>query len=105
MPNGIGDDAPVSWGRFTVTVESVTGRLADLENQNDRQFARIETNERAVTTADENRRALAAQVSQLAATMETRRQRTWTLVTILLTGIALPIMVSLILVWLHVRNL
>jgi hypothetical protein len=61
MPDGYGDDAPVTWGRFTATFAALEARVAGLE-------------------------AGAAR----------RKDRGWTLLTIILAGLALPILVSLV---------
>jgi hypothetical protein len=103
MPNSHGDESPVTWGRFTATIDALAARITGLEDQNERQFTRIEGAERAAATAEENRRTLAAQVTGLTAHDETRRQRTWSLTTTILASAVLPVLVSLILVWLHVK--
>jgi Flp pilus assembly protein TadB len=104
MPNGRRDDEPVLWGRWNEAHTALEDRVSDLEGQNRSQFARIEADERAVASAEENRRALAEQVDRLRADSEARRGRTWTLATILLTSLAMPLLVVLVTVWLHLRT-
>lgn len=104
MPDGHYDDDPVKWGRWNEAHTALTDRVADLEDQNKRQFARIEADERAVATAEENRRDLEEKVTALGTSIESRRSRAWTLTTILLTSLAMPLLVVLVTVWPHLRT-
>jgi Flp pilus assembly protein TadB len=104
MPDGRPDNEPVTWGRWNEAHTALISRVSDLEEQNRRQFARIEADERAVASAEENRRDLSEQVARMREQDESRRGRTWTLVTILLTSLALPLLVVLITVWFHLRS-
>jgi hypothetical protein len=98
----ISDEEPVLWGRFESTISSMTGRIEGLERHNEDQFSRIRENERALSTSIQDRRELARRVDRLVTDDEGKRQRTWNLATILLTSVALPILVSVVLVWLHI---
>jgi hypothetical protein len=79
-------------------------RLDAVETDTGEQFGRIEANERALATAEEHRRALSAEVDQMAKQLETRRQRLWAFGTILLTSLLLPLLVVFLTVWIHLRS-
>jgi Flp pilus assembly protein TadB len=104
MPNGRRDDEPVLWGRWNEAHTALADRVSDLEEQNRSQFTRIEADERAIATAEENRRTTDEQVKRLAEQSEARRGRTWNTVTLLLTSLVLPLLVVAITVWLHLRT-
>jgi hypothetical protein len=103
MPNGVPDDQPVTWGRWYEAHQAVLRRLDELDTYTEQQFRRIEANERAVVTADQARAQLADDVKDMSASVETRRGRQWTLVTILLMSFLMPLLVTLLVTYVHLR--
>lgn len=92
MPNGIGDDAPVSWGRFTATVTALEDRLAGLEGAARERVG-------LVTRVDGLRRDM----DHLTNSFGRRRDRTWTIACLVLTGLVMPTVITLLGIWLHIR--
>jgi hypothetical protein len=113
MPNSHGDDsAPVTWGRFSAETAALAARIADLEEQNERQFARIEANERTAVADREARVALDADMERLDGTLKTmttsdqsRKDRRWVITLTVVTGLICPVMVTVVITWLHIRAL
>jgi len=103
MPNARPDDQAVTWGRWQEAQRAVLHRLDGVESDTAEQFTRIEATERSVATAEENRRTLAIRVDGIVGQIESRRSRIWTLATILLTSLLLPLLVVFLTVWLHLR--
>lgn len=93
MPNSHPDEAPVTWGRFEVTVAELRERIGTIE---------LEARQREGLPTRIER--LRLDVDQLKADMGKRKDRTWTLVTMLLTGLVLPLIVIGITVALHLRK-
>ena len=104
MPNAHPDESPVTWGRWNEAHQGVLHRLDALEHDTAEQYLRIEANERLVASAEENRRTLATRVTEMAAQVESRRSHVWTLATLVLTSLVLPILVVLLTVWLHLNR-
>lgn len=90
MPNGIGDDAPVSWGRFTATIASLDERLGGLETAARERVG-------LVTRVDGLRR----DVDYLTSNAGRRKDRAWTIACLLLTGLVLPTLITLLGLLLH----
>ena len=96
MPNSHPDDQPVTWGRYAEAQTTVQRRLDKLDESTGAQSTRIETNERTLANVKDRFEQLYGQYNQ-------RRQRSWSLGTILLASLLLPLLVTAISIWLNVR--
>jgi uncharacterized coiled-coil protein SlyX len=105
VPNSHPDDQPVSWGRFEVTVRSMDERLDALRDQASAQAVLLDHYSGSLAAAEESGRSLSGQFDRLSKQVEERKQRTWTLITILLTGLALPLLLALLTIVFHLRKL
>ena len=83
MPNSHPDDAPVTWGRWQAEHQALAGRIAGLE------------------TATARLPGLEGDVSQIKTQLGRRRDRSWALWSLILAGLALPVLVLLIGVLIH----
>ena len=104
MPNSHPDDSPVTWGRFEVTIGALDDRLDALRDQANAQGLLLDRYGESLASAEEARRSLSDRVALLRKQVDERKQRTWTLVTIVLTGLALPLMLTGVSILLHLRN-
>jgi tRNA splicing endonuclease len=101
VPNSHPDDQPVTWGRYSAEMEAFDDRLAALRDQNQAQSILLERYGDSLATAEENRRSLSERVDLLRKQVDERKQRIWTLVTIILTGLALPLLLTSVTVFFH----
>lgn len=85
MPDGQWDREPVTYGRWAEAHQALTNRVTRLEEQAG-----------ATAGAAIERTQMADQITELRGTMDARRNRTWTLATLILAGLALPVIVLLI---------
>jgi hypothetical protein len=96
MPNGQWDDKPVTWGRYNEAQTNVQRRLDSLGETIGSQGARVESTERTIDTVKER-------VDRFSSQFDERRKRTWSLGTILLASLLLPLLVTAISIWAHLR--
>jgi hypothetical protein len=104
VPNSHPDDSPVSWGRFEVSMRALDERLDALFDQNKGQALLLDRYGDELAAAEENRRSLASTIDHMSSRAEERKQRTWTLVTLLLTGLALPLILSALAILFHLKG-